>query len=1051
MAIYPSNSTSIKQKIASKKQKLGLFFVVFFSSMLFNLLFEFMSFINKIFLGVFGLSTYAIFLFFIGLGILLFLNKKISISKTAIILLVVALFSIVALLHIATTAEHFTTFSEYLTYCYNYKMSAGGALTGFFVYPIYFVMHLVGVYVFYALVLVVLITVILDYFYTNNKNYKSVEDLITTIDKERFSALNDIKNPSAVITPNMLPANNSDSIFIKDEIDNDDVAQKTFTSNKDKDKIKRLLGLNNDEEEENERQIEEENKEKKRERIIDSFTLQDNKKKNRPEKIIHIEDEMDASPIHTPFDIKPEKVLSERERKNLDFVKMLRGEMPQSPKQEPKTSIYNDNSNQIKQDFDYNPYEHNEEMNEFGRESNMQDFSSFDAPSEFRNQQNNFDNNYNNNYEDGHNNAMNNSNYLDKNNRKNYNNKNMGSGANYNNSQKDGGFNAPNNMYQNSKNPQNDYKNHNFNQSFTPAIVNGMQQNNQNGYNNENGNFDIYDNNLTLKSYEKNKVGLISNLDKSNNSFKSTSMPARANEYYSGKVNENRVEPKGKTFEQIKIIPPNETIKKAKYTKPPKYIKPPISLLNDVQNKVDVDGEDYQLKAEIIENKLKSFRIPATVHTITKGPTFTQFEMQMPAGIPVKKITSYIDDIAMELESDGKIRIEIPIPGKNAFGIEVPNKVRDIVGLREVLDSYSFQGSKSPLTIALGKDISSCQVAKLEKMPHLLVAGATNSGKSVCLNALIVSLLYKSGPEDVRLLLIDPKRVEFTMYNNLPHLLVPNVITELDKTLKALDWCVNEMERRFILFSNSKARNITEYNSMQDVQNGLYEKLPYIVIIIDELADFMVQAKKDMEERITRLAAKSRAAGIHLVLATQRPSVDVITGLIKSNLPTRIAFMVSAGVDSRTILDQVGAEKLLGKGDMLYSASDSSEMPRIQGAFVDINEVESVVNFVKENNPAMWDESIEDAMFNDKKGFDASSGLDDDYDVYLKDATRNAIRAKNISVSAVQRMFGVGYPRAGKIIDQMVRLGFISEPDNKNARVIFVTQQEFEEKFGEDL
>ncbi len=482
------------------------------------------------------------------------------------------------------------------------------------------------------------------------------------------------------------------------------------------------------------------------------------------------------------------------------------------------------------------------------------------------------------------------------------------------------------------------------------------------------------------------------------------------------------------------------------------YVKPTIDLLKVYEPNMEDVVEDYTQKAQMLEQTLSSFKIPASVVSVTKGPAFTRFELQMPTGIPVKRVTGYIDDIAMILESQGAVRIEIPIPGKNAFGVEVPNEHIDTVGLRDILEAYSFTGSKSLLTFALGKDITGeCKVARLDKMPHLLVAGATGSGKSVCLNSLIISMLYKASPEDLRIILIDPKRVEFTLYNGLPHLLVPNVITEPDKAISALTWTIDEMERRFTLFSKYRVRNLDEFNDITEVKAGMEPKLPYLLLIVDELADLMVLNKKEIEEKIIRIAQKSRAAGIHLVLATQRPSVNVITGIIKANLPSRIAFAVTSNPDSRTILDQGGAEKLLGKGDMLYSPNDQPDPIRLQGAFISNEEVGKVVEFVKANNDADFDSDIEDKMFNKKQyGFDAE-GSSTDFDPLLKDAVRNFIRSNSASISRLQRLFGIGFQRAGKIVDQLESLGYISEKDSSNNRKIFMTQQEFEEKFGEDL
>ncbi len=518
---------------------------------------------------------------------------------------------------------------------------------------------------------------------------------------------------------------------------------------------------------------------------------------------------------------------------------------------------------------------------------------------------------------------------------------------------------------------------------------------------------------------------------------------------------ENKVEiAKPKTYMQVDI---NEISRKAekpkKLPKPSRYIAPDLSLLRDYNINNVVNREELEIKGERLEKTLEAFKIPAKITNITVGPAFTRYELQMPLGIPVSRINPIIDNVSMSLESFGNIRTEIPIPGKNAFGIEVPNPKITTVGLRDILASDNFQKAKNPLTYALGKDIGGeCRVSAINDAPHLLIAGSTGSGKSVCLNAMLISLVYKTSPEDVRIILIDPKQVEFTLYNGLPHLLVPKVITAPDKALDALSWCVDEMERRFSLFSQFKVRDIKEYNNLEEVKSRIQEKMPYIIIIVDELADLMTNNKKEFEEKINKLAAKCRAAGIHLVLATQRPSVDVVTGTIKNNLPSRIAFAVSSFNDSRTILGEGGAENLLGKGDMLF-ALQGKPISRIQGAFITNEEVDDVISFVKENNEAYFDDEIEDKMFNRNNGgigFDAEPTAEM-FDPLMKEALRNVIRSNNVSASKLQRMFSIGFTRAGRIVDQMEAAGFISAKDSKNNRTIFITQQEFEEKFGEDL
>lgn len=475
------------------------------------------------------------------------------------------------------------------------------------------------------------------------------------------------------------------------------------------------------------------------------------------------------------------------------------------------------------------------------------------------------------------------------------------------------------------------------------------------------------------------------------------------------------------------------------------YVKPPADLLEYIENTDVVTDEECNENIEKLERVLQDFKINAKVKEVQVGPAVTRYEIGMPQGVSVKKVQFHADDIAMALASNGSIRIEAPIPGKNAVGIEVPNRTIMGVSLREMIESLDFQKRINPMSFVLGKDINGdIQFCNLDKMPHLLVAGSTGSGKSVCLNTMLISMLYKSSPEDVRLILIDPKTVEFSTYANLPHLLTPNIITTKEQTINALNWAIKEMEYRYVLLQRNQVVNIKEYNSLDIVKNNEVEKLPYIVIVIDELGDLMIEAKREMEERIMKLAQKSRAAGIHLVIATQRPSVDVITGTIKANLPSRIAFALTNFADSKTVLDMGGAEKLLGKGDMLFKPNDKPEPSRVQGAYISSREVASVVKFIKENNRADFDE---DAQKDINQAAEVSGqnmeGDTVNFDPVLKDALRFFIQANQASITMIQRRFGVGYARAARIIDQMEQNGFISPADGSKPRQVLISLEEY--------
>ncbi|MBP3664588.1 MAG: DNA translocase FtsK, partial [Tyzzerella sp.] len=461
--------------------------------------------------------------------------------------------------------------------------------------------------------------------------------------------------------------------------------------------------------------------------------------------------------------------------------------------------------------------------------------------------------------------------------------------------------------------------------------------------------------------------------------------------------------------------------------KPYKYTRPSLDLITTVSDDpASFNGEMTQ-KSVALENALESFGIPAKVQSVVIGPTVTRYEIEMPEGISVKRILSLDADIAYALSANGQIRIEAPIPGRSIVGIEVPNKKVAMVSIKDVLNAKEFSLSPSPLTFALGKDITgNVKVCNLQKMPHLLVAGTTGSGKSVCLNTIITSLLYKSSPDEVKFIMIDPKQVELSMYEGLPHMVIPKVITDPTKAVNALGWAVDEMERRFRKISDERVRNIDEYNKCEKVVTNKEKKMPYIVIIFDEFADFMAVAKNEIEDRIRRLAGKARAAGIHLILATQRPSTDVVTGTLKANLPARIAFKVAGRVDSEVILGATGAEKLLGYGDMLYKPADTSSQ-RIQGCYIATNETKNIVNFIIENNEETFDEEALNAINNPNKansngGNDANNGVDDLLPQALKICIDNGVA----STTMVQRKLSIGYPRAARIIDQMEERGYIA-------------------------
>ena len=491
------------------------------------------------------------------------------------------------------------------------------------------------------------------------------------------------------------------------------------------------------------------------------------------------------------------------------------------------------------------------------------------------------------------------------------------------------------------------------------------------------------------------------------------------------------------------------------------YKLPPYSLLAEPKPNKKTKAEiKYELeeKANRLLDTLSSFKVEAKIINITQGPSVTRFELQPGFGVKVSKITGLSDDIALSLAAPG-VRIEAPIPGKSAIGIEIPNSNPSPVPIREVLDTTEFKRKKSKTTVALGKDISgNCVIADIANFPHILIAGATGSGKSVCINSLITSILYKSKPDEVKMIMVDPKMVELGVYNGIPHLLIP-VVTDPKHAAGALNWAVVEMQNRYNLLKDNKVRNLKGYNKLMEEREEPDAKLPEIVIIIDELADLMNVAKSEVEEAINRLAALARAAGMYLVIATQRPSVNVITGVIKANIPSRIAFAVSSQIDSRTIIDSAGAEKLLGKGDMLYSPRGSMKPLRVQGNFVSDSEIEALVDFIKGQYEAEYDEEVIEHIEKEHErvaadleagsgsssshsGSDGSGGRTDD--MFLE-AVELVLENGQASVAMFQRKFKMGYQRAAELIDQMEEKKIIGPYEGTKPRQVLITRQEFNE------
>lgn len=493
---------------------------------------------------------------------------------------------------------------------------------------------------------------------------------------------------------------------------------------------------------------------------------------------------------------------------------------------------------------------------------------------------------------------------------------------------------------------------------------------------------------------------------------------------------------KGVNIKQEVEIIDSEVKEKLNKSSVSTYTIPSLKLLKSPINNQDTNDNEYiKNNAKIIEETMKNFGIDAIITQINIGPTITCYELQPSPGIKLSRIVSLSDNISLSLASSD-IRIEAPIPGKAAVGIEVPNKVKSSVLLKEIIMSDEYKELESNIPLALGKDVAGkVIVSSIDKMPHLLIAGATGSGKSVCINSIIMNILYKSSPDEVKLLLIDPKVVELSVYNGIPHLLIP-VVTDAKKAAFALNWAVEEMEKRYKTFAQNSVRDISAYNKVKENKE---DKLPNIVIIIDELADLMMVAAQEIEDYICRLAQMARAAGMYLIVATQRPSVDVITGTIKANIPSRISFAVSSQIDSRTILDMAGAEKLLGKGDMLFYPTFYSKPSRIQGAFISDEEVSAVVSSLKEQDITEYDENIIEQVQNYKEIY-----LDDS-DELLPNAIALVVEEGQASISLLQRRLKIGYARAARIVDEMEQRGIIGGYEGSKPRKVLVSQDDLEQ------
>ncbi len=992
------------------KKQFGIVMIIVASALLILTTFEFLSGVKWFFLGVFGIMIYPILLLSIFAGIALTMNQKFVYSPRYIIYLGLCFFFFVCVLHtiFAGTGGVSISYGEYLKQCYNAHFTPGGVLIGVFVYPLSALFHDIAGVVIYGIGLVMSLYFVATYLDSVKKQTvkKPVPKQVAAVKTEAVAAapVQQIAKPEPAPKTEILASevkeNPADEeIFIKDEKPSEPSVAEIA-------KQKLGLGTQNLEQSPTDQSVSAEAKlfgEKK-----DNVSWQTRAfSQDRPQKFVYDEKEKTSSQKNNPMF-----------EKNKEYLSTIH-------------DINNVNENPIINAEDYEDYK--QKMKMYGERNS--------SPISRENTSGGYDATRQGNLNDGIIRAE---------------------------------RQTPNYFARNDKFPS-----PSFNKEVEPDedVPNFGIEPEKDNFSNISGLFDTNfgdsnDSNFDEDDFIKpdDDFPKTRNFNTSNNfeigsqSPKTTPQDNRS-ERFMDKVGDDSVEESlGKTV-NLSNVPPRtfnfEAIgggssSNAKKIEPnfeynSNYIRPPIDLLKTYTNAAE--NINYQEKIDILERVLEDFRVPAKVEAVRRGAAVTRYELHMPTGISVKKIQAQSSDIAMAMAARGDIRIEAPIKGKSAVGVEVPNDSQDIVGLKDIIESESFLTAKAPLTFALGKDIDgNVKLCNLAKMPHLLVAGSTGSGKSVCLSALVISLIYRTSPEDLRLIMVDPKKVEFTIFNDLPHLLMPKAITEPKKALVAFDWLIDEMERRYSLFQGVYARNIEEYNAQPEVKNKLKPKLPYIVLIVDELADLVVTAgKKELEERIIRLTQKARAAGIHLILATQRPSVDIITGSIKINLPSRIAFAVSSGFDSKTILDRPGAEKLLGHGDMLYMPPDG-EVTRVQGAFVDTPEVKEICDYIRDHNPCVYDENIEKAIMNDgaPNGGDIGGGFSStpSMDSLLPDALKHAIESRQVSISMLQRRFAIGYQRAAKIIDQMEAAGFISGSDGSKPRTVFATMDDYNKLFG---
>ncbi len=998
MAIYNFEEPKKQKNKNTDNQKLcGIICVAVSVLALFCLITHFVPFIKNFLLGAFGLFCYPFFITALAIGFALINHKKYVMPKKYIVLICLSVTSVLCILQLILVKNTGLNFWQYLGVCYTQKTTAGGIVLGLLTGPILYILNRLGAYIIFSALSVIFIALTADYIRYLNKN-ENIKKVVKVVEQKCTAGNVTVKNLEDSVKKQ-----------IKQPAEKQPKQKVNLTLNAKEEQTpsaeeiaKRKLGLlasSRQDQEDNSRYFVTNTINEQTKKIVIDEPLKQNSE-NKLKEIQNNLQELKNRPGYSSYPI------SNRGLEGINGFQKFKASIDSSPNliihDSPEVNIISQQTNSQNNINEVNN-DKTEEAVQLVEQELVEDNKTIIEPIE--------------------------------------------SDVNESIAQElketlpihqeissqemltpdeptsDISLNNEPDADEIKQEPLAQTDDYNFNQDEYEDYGNLNQEDNEYNPNNINS-LDVEDfSNNILKSLKNENNGDVVKHTSPNNMF-------------------NEEKP-----EVIEPIVPKAPIN---------YVKPPIDLLTTQSMDLSLVSQDVVMKREELEMALDTFGIPAKVIGVVIGPAVTRYELEMPAGVSIRKLIALQEDIAYNLSSNGDIRIEAPIPGRRAVGIEVPNEKIATVALRDIIMSREFMESRTSLAIALGKDISgTVKTFSLVKVPHLLIAGTTGSGKSVCINSIILSLIYKYSPDEVKLILVDPKRVEFSMYNHLPHLLMPNVITDSEKALNALSWCVDEMERRFIVFANARCKNLEEYNESAEVLEGRAQKMPYIIFIIDELADLLMTAKKEAEDYICRILQKARAAGIHMILATQRPSVDVVTGKIKANLNARICFALMTSADSKTVLDQGGADKLLGKGDMLFMSSDTGVPKRIQGCFVTTKEIDDVVNFIKNNNGDFeFDAKTEQAIINPPKNdvvaqIDGDRASSDGFDALMPQVLKSVIENGHASISMIQRKFLVGFPRAARIIDQMEEAGFISPSDGSKSRSVYITMEEYDALYGD--